>query len=272
MGILEGKKIAFIGGGAMAEAILSGVLNAGLTSPENLWVSDPEEARRKHFKSTFGINVTDDNSKACNQGDLVILAVKPYMIEKVLKETGTDFNPEQIVVSIAAGVSASAIEKLVAPGVPVIRVMPNTPCLVGEGASALALGSDAGPKQEALVKAVFSAVGKAVVVKEELMDAVTGLSGSGPAYMYIILEAMADGAVRMGLPRQEAITLAAQTMLGAAKMVLETGEHPGRLKDMVTTPGGTTIAGLYALEKEGVRGAIMKAVSKAAKKAGELSK
>lgn len=272
MSLLTGKKIAFIGGGSMAEAILTGIIKSGLTDTKNIWVGEPGVSRRDYLQQKFGINTSADNTEVCKQGDLVILAVKPYLVQQVLSELAAVAVNRQIFVSIAAGINCVVIENILPQGTPVVRVMPNTPCLVGEGAAAIALGKNSGPDEEALVNEIFGAVGKAVVVKEQLIDAVTGLSGSGPAYMYLIMEALADGAVMMGLPRHESITLAAQTMLGAAKMVLETGEHPGKLKDMVTTPGGTTIAGMYALEKAGVRGALMKAVSKATKKAGELTK
>lgn len=272
MGLLTGKKVAFLGGGAMAEAILTGMIKAGLTTLQNLLVSDPQKGRRDYLAGKLGVKVTDSNVEACSHGDLIILAVKPFMVEKVLREAGNSIKAGQIVVSIAAGIESNFIAGFLAPGIPVIRIMPNTPCLVGEGASALALGNGAGPNEEALVREIFGSVGRTVTVKEEQINAVTGLSGSGPAYMYVILEALADGAVNMGLSCQDALTLAAQTMLGAAKMVLETGEHPGKLKDMVTTPGGTTIAGLYALEKKGLRGILMKAVKKAAERAAELDK
>jgi pyrroline-5-carboxylate reductase len=190
---------------------------------------------------------------------------------EVLADTGSHFRPGQLVISIAAGITTSYIEKFIADQVPVIRAMPNTPALVGAGATAVCRGRWASEQHRELALAIFGAAGRAVPVPEKLMDAVTGLSGSGPAYMYIIAEALADAGVRMGLPRDVALTLASQTMLGAARMILETGRHPAVLKDMVTTPGGTTIEGLFALEEGGIRAALYRAVENACRRSGQQS-
>jgi pyrroline-5-carboxylate reductase len=205
------------------------------------------------------------------EADVVILAVKPDVVVPVLQGIGSLLRPEQTVISIAAGVPLVRLERNIPRPVPVVRVMPNTPCLVGAGASAYALGSNAGPRDAARAEAVFSSVGRVVAVKEALLDTVTGLSGSGPAYIYLVIEALADGGVRMGLPRDVALVLAAQTVLGAARMVLETGEHPAQLKDRVTTPAGTTAAGLFVLEERSVRAALAEAVRAAAARSRELS-
>lgn len=255
----------------MGEAILTGLLRRGLVTPGKLFVSDVSPGRLSFFARQLGIQTTGDNDFLGRTVDILILAVKPQVIEPVLNEISAALRPAQLVISIVAGISTKFIELHLQENVPVVRVMPNTPCLVAAGASAISLGKHAGPEHRDEAVAIFDALGKTVVVPEMLLDCVTGLSGSGPAYMYVILEALIDGAVRMGLPRDVATVLGAQTMFGAAKMVLETGRHPGQLKDMVTTPGGTTMAGLFALEEGGLRVSLMNAVAAATRRAGELS-
>ncbi|MEW6447910.1 MAG: pyrroline-5-carboxylate reductase [Bacillota bacterium] len=269
---LKGLKVGLIGGGAMGGALAAGLAKSGLIPETALSVSDVSAERLRHLEETLGIRTFQENKPLVNEADIVILAVKPDIIAPVMEEIGPVLRPEQTVISIAAGVPISFIEKYIRLPVPVVRVMPNTPCLVGEGASAYVLGSYAGPRDAARVEAVFTSVGRTVAVKESLLDTVTGLSGSGPAYVYMVIEALADGGVRMGLPRDTALLLAAQTVLGAAKMVLTTGEHPAQLKDRVTTPGGTTAAGLFVLECRGVRAALIEAVSAASERSKELSK
>jgi len=268
---LNNKRIGIIGGGAMAEAITSGILNANLAAPEQIMVSDLSAGRREHLQSKYGVAAIRDNTEVVRHSDILILAVKPYVLSEVLAQTGGHISEHQTVISIAAGITTGSIEKLLVGKVPVIRVMPNTPVLVGAGATAVCCGRWAleNHRQQALT--LFGAVGLAVPVAEKLMDAVTGLSGSGPAYMYVIAEAMADAGVRAGLPREISLALAAQTMLGASRMLLETGSHPGVLKDMVTTPGGTTIEGLYALEEGGLRAVIGKAVENASRRSRQMS-
>lgn len=268
---LKGLKIGFLGGGAMAGAILAGLVSGGAVDPGKLFVSDLSNERLEHLKSTLNINTVKDNRELVAVADMVVLAVKPAMVLPVVREVADALKPGQTVVSIAAGVSTAVLENALGKDLPVIRVMPNTPALVGEAASALCAGSGAGRADMEKALAVFNAVGRAVEVPETLMDAVTGLSGSGPAYMFIMLEALSDAGVRMGLPRDVATVLGAQTMLGAARMVLESGRHPGQLKDMVTTPGGTTIEGLFSMERDGIRGALMKAVEVSAGKSREIS-
>lgn len=256
---LKGQSIGFVGGGVMAEALIRGIINSGLMAGKDIWVSDPDEDRLQFLKESTGSNIARRNQDLVKQVDILILAVKPQVIDEVLTDIKQQINSKHLVISFVAGIQTSHIEVYLGK-VPVIRVMTNTACLVSEGASALSCGSYATKEHMEKTEAIFSSVGQVVTVKEELLDAVTGLSGSGPAYMYVILEALIDAGVRVGLPRKVAAALTTQTMLGAAKMVLETGEHPGRLKDMVITPGGTTAAGMYALEDGGLRVTLMNAV------------
>ncbi|MGB9804739.1 pyrroline-5-carboxylate reductase [Desulfofundulus sp.] len=267
---LTGLAIGCLGGGAMAQALLTGLIKSGI-QPQNLYVSDTCRERLEFLHRELGVHTREDNRALVKETDVVILAVKPQAVQEVLQETGVLFQPQQTLISIAAGITTQFIESFLAQPVPVVRVMPNTPCLLGSGASALCLGTNAASRDRDRAMAIFSAVGRAVEVPEGLMDAVTGLSGSGPAYMYVILEALADAGVRVGLPRDVALLLSAQTMLGAARMVLETGEHPGRLKNMVTTPGGTAIAGVFALEEGGLRVTLMRAVEEATRRSREMS-
>jgi pyrroline-5-carboxylate reductase len=264
------ERISFLGGGVMANAILRSLLSSGLIAPEQAAVSDPAEPGRANAVS-LGAKATASNPEAAASADVVILAVKPHFIAAVLSEVSPTLRPEQLVVSIGAGVTLAQLEAL-APQNPVIRVMPNTPVQVGAGAVAFSRGSRATSDHAALVEQLFNAGGICLEVTEPQLDAVTGLSGSGPAYVCLIIEALADGGVRMGLPRPTALKLAAQTLLGGAKLVLETGEHPAALKDRVATPGGTTIAGLAALEEGRVRSSLIKAVEAATVRARELGK
>jgi pyrroline-5-carboxylate reductase len=265
-----GKKIAFLGSGNMAEALVKGLLSSGTAAPGEITCAEPRAERRDDLKSRYGVAVTGDNAAAAEGADIVVLSVKPQVIDTLLDEIAGSIDPHKLVVSIVAGVPISAMARKLGTGVRIVRTMPNTPALVGEGATALARGAHATEADLAQAYALFEAVGTAVVVEEHLLDAVTGLSGSGPAFVYIAIEALADGGVKMGLPRHVALSLAAQTVLGAGALVLETGEHPGRLKDQVTSPGGTTIAGVHALESAGFRGALISAVEAATKRSREL--
>jgi pyrroline-5-carboxylate reductase len=224
----------------------------------------------EYLEQKFGVNTTGKNMEVVEKSNIVVLAVKPQVMGSLLLDIAPVARPEQVFISIAAGVKTGYIESFLKGPVPVVRVMPNTPCLVGEGASAVSAGKHAGSDWIEKALAIFTAAGKAVEVPESLLDIVTGLSGSGPAYMYLILEGLIDGAVNLGLPRDLARILITQTMLGTAKIVLETGEHPAKLKDQVTTPGGTTMAGLEALEEGALRFVLMKAVAAAARRSGEL--
>lgn len=267
--MLENKKIGFIGAGVMAEAIVRGLLKVGI-SPGSLLAYDPSDQRCALCRDELGIEVTDSRS-VVRSADIVIIAVKPAVVTDVLEGVCDLLSADKLVISIAAGVRTDTIQEHLAEGVPVVRVMPNTPCLIGAGASALAPGRYADSVHMDLACEIFGSVGLAVRVTEDKLDAVTGLSGSGPAYVYMFIEALADGGVRMGLPKATALKLAAQTVAGAAEMVLETGEHPAELRDRVTTPGGTTITAITSLEKAGFRAAAMDAVAAAAQRSAELS-
>ena len=254
----------------MASALAKGIVKAGLARPEDLIGSDVIEAARAAFAKDVGCKITASNVEVAEFANVLVVAVKPDQVEALLRELAGRITEEHLVVSIAAGVTLAKLSGAVQEGMRVVRVMPNTPALVGASASAFAVGGSASNEDAAIVQRIFSAVGVAYQVKESLLDAVTGLSGSGPAYGYAIIEALSDGGVAAGLPRDVATKLAAQTMLGAAKMVLETGQHPGALKDMVTSPGGTTIEGVHELEKGRLRATLMNAVRAAAEKSKKL--
>jgi pyrroline-5-carboxylate reductase len=264
-------KVAFVGGGQMAEALIGGMLSARLCGPDRIRVADPAAGRRDHLKKQFGIQTSGSNREVAAWGDIVVLAVKPQVLDEVLKEIGGGL-AKALVVSIVAGAPISRVADACGRRTRVVRAMPNAPAMVREGLTALAIGGGIHEKDVASVRRIFESVGKVVPVEERLMDAVTGLSGSGPAYVFLAVEALADGGVKMGLPRDIAGVLAAQTVLGAARMVLETGQHPARLKDQVTSPGGTTIAGLHRLEQGGLRATLIDAVEAAAKRSQELGR
>ena len=265
-------KVGFIGAGRMATALAGGLISSGFTSAENVCASDTYESAREKFAHETGATTLEANLTVAELSDIVILAVKPQQLPDVLQELKGTITEKQLLVSIAAGSPLSLFLETLGDSIRVIRVMPNTPCLVKQGASAFARGGKATEADASLVDSLLSTVGIAVEVPESQLDAVTGLSGSGPAYIYQIIEALSDGAVRMGLPRHVATQLAAQTVKGAAEMVLETGEHPGALKDAVTSPGGTTIAGIHALESGGLRSSLMNAVAAATLRSIELGK
>ena len=266
------EKIGFIGGGKMGEALINGILRAGLSSSDKIMVSDVDKKRLQILEKEAGIKTTQDNKKITSDSDIIILAVKPNMMGNILDELNSEITSKHLIISIAAGVPLSFMESSLNEGCRVVRVMPNTPCLVGETAAGYALGKNATQADGKLVGQLLDAVGKSFLLEEKHLDAVTGLSGSGPAFIYVVIDALADGGVKMGLPRDVAITLAAQTAFGAAKMVLESGTHIGQLRDSVTSPGGTTIEGLHALEKGGIRNALIDAVETATKKSKSLGK
>ncbi|HBQ10172.1 MAG: pyrroline-5-carboxylate reductase [Sandaracinaceae bacterium] len=265
-----GRKIAFLGAGNMAGALIDGLLRAGACAPSEVMAMDVRAPRLEELASRHGIPTSRDLGEATAWADVVVLATKPQVFDRVLPAVGAAVREDALVVSIAAGVSIAAIEARMPAGTRVVRTMPNTPALVDAGATAIAAGTHAAEEDVALVKRVFDSVGVTVVLDEYLLDAVTGLSGSGPAYIFLIIEALADAGVKVGLHRDSAQLLAAQTVLGSAKLLLETGEHPGRLKDMVTSPGGTAIAGLHTLEAGGLRTTLINAVESAAKRSHEL--
>lgn len=266
-----GPRIGFLGAGRMATALARGWLQSGRLSPAACLASDPLPAAREAFQRDTGLPATTDNAAVVEFADLLVLAVKPQTMPALLAEVQVGVARRRpLVVSIAAGVSLAALHDGLGADTRLIRVMPNTPCLVGASASAFAAGKHASGDDVALVQALLDDVGRAFRVPESQLDAVTGLSGSGPAFVYLVIEALSDGGVRVGLPRDVATALAAQTVLGAARMVLETGQHPGALKDAVTSPGGTTIAGLHELERGAARAAFMNAVEAASRRAAEL--
>jgi pyrroline-5-carboxylate reductase len=265
------SKITFVGGGQMAEAIIGGLLAGQVCPAESIWATDPVAERRDRLKSQFGIRVGPANLEAVSWADVVILAVKPQTLPAVLSEL-SPILAHALVISIVAGGTIRAIAEQTGGATRVVRAMPNTPALVREGMTALAMGAGVSDDDVRLVRTIFEAIGLVVAVEERLMDAVTGLSGSGPAYVFQAIEALADGGVMMGLPRQTAELLAAQTVLGAARLVLESGVHPAQLKDRVASPGGTTIAGLHQLEQGGFRATLMAAVEAATIRSRELGR
>jgi pyrroline-5-carboxylate reductase len=263
------KKIAFLGGGNMAEALIKGMLSSDVAKSRQMTVTDTSSARLDYLKK-YNINAATSNREAVQQADIVLLCVKPQVMDAVLAEIAGAADSSKLIISIAAGITISRMEKGLTANPRVIRVMPNTPALVLSGAAGLAKGSSATNEDMALALEIFSAVGRAVVVDEKLMDAVTGLSGSGPAFVFTVIEALSDAGVKVGIPRPLALELAAQTVFGSAKMVLETKEHPAKLRDMVTSPGGTTIAGMHELEKGKLRAVLMNAVEAATNRSKEL--
>ena len=264
--------IGFLGAGKMATALAKGFINAGLVDVSGLIASDVFAGARDSFAAETGGRVRESNEEVAENAKILFVAVKPHQVGELLGCIRAKVSAEHLIISIAAGVTLNTLENALGGTAKVIRVMPNTPALVGASASAYALGSHAESGDAETAGKLLGAVGEAFEVKEALLDAVTGLSGSGPAYVYQFIEALSDGGVAAGLPRDIATKLAAQTVLGGAKMVLETGQHPGPLKDMVTSPGGTTIAGVHELEKGGVRASVMNAVRAAADRARKLGK
>lgn len=259
-----------IGAGNMGEALIRGLCKADVVSPGMLTATGRRDERLQELARTYKITTTQDNGVAAAGADVVLLAVKPQIMDKVLQEIAAQVNPAALIISVAAGVSLQLLEAHLKPGTRVCRAMPNTPAVVGAGATAIALGRHATDADAVVVKAIFEAVGFVTQVDESLLDAVTGLSGSGPAYVFMIIEALADAGVKVGLPRYKALALAAQTVLGSAKLLLETGQHPGVLKDQVTSPGGTAIAGLHTLEAGGLRTTLINAVVTATERSREL--
>jgi pyrroline-5-carboxylate reductase len=265
---IEGT-IGFVGTGNMGEALIRGLLKAGVAEPGQIVGSDPRRDHAAELSERYAIRTTHDNVEVARQADILILAIKPQVMERVLEEIGSEIHAHALVISIAAGVPLSAIEARL-PQARVIRTMPNTPALVGAAATAIAVGGHATDDDLKAAQSIFDSVGMTVTLDEAQMDAVTGLSGSGPAYVFLVIEALSDAGVKVGLSRHHAQALAAQTLLGSAKLLIETNEHPGRLKDMVTSPGGTAIAGLHTIEAGGLRTTLMDAVEAATKRSQEL--
>lgn len=266
------EKIGVIGAGKIGSAIARGIIQAGLAGKESVMASDVSDALRRAIAQELGVKTTADNRELCDFADIIILAVKPQIVDPVAREIAKKLGKNKLLVSVAAGVPLTRIETHLEPGARVVRVMPNIACVVGAGAAGYAPGAHATPADLEKVGALLNSFGAAMSVEEKDLDAVTGLSGSGPAYVFLFMEALADGGVRMGLTREVALKLAVQTVYGAAKMALESQKHLGELKDEVTSPGGTTIAGLYAMEQRGFRGTVMDGVVAATKRSQELGK
>ncbi len=270
--MLTNKTIGVIGAGHIGTAVIGGLIKAKLTSPKNIIASRRSDDILAELAKTFGIHTTTDNRKVAKVSDIIVLAVKPMNSREVLTEIKDTIRPSQVIISVMAGIKTSFINSVLGVECPVIRTMPNTPVLVDSGATAISKGKFANEEDLKIAYMIFKSVGTVEIVPENLLDAVTGLSGSGPAYIYMVIEAMTDGGVRMGIPRQIAFKLAAQTVFGAAKLVIETGKHPAILKDEVTTPGGTAIAAVAELETHGLRTMLINAVSTATARSQELSK
>ena len=251
--------ISFIGGGNMATAIISGILSSGLSDSDHICATAAHESSVIRLKETLHIEATTDNKAAAQKADILFLAIKPNMFHKVIPEIRHAVKENAIIVSIAAGQTIERIEEIFENSIKLVRVMPNTPAMVGAAMSAICCNDAVTDEDLAEIQAIFNSFGKSEVVSESMIDTVIGVSGSSPAYVYMFIEALADGAVKYGIPRKDAYKLVAQTVLGSAKMVLETGEHPGKLKDNVCSPGGTTIKGVAALEENGFRNALIKA-------------
>jgi len=262
--------IGFLGAGNMAGALILGLIQSEAVTPERILASDVKQERLTQLSKEYGIRVTLDNHALVRDSAVIVLSVKPQVVDKVLTVIGPDVRKDQLVISIAAGVPIAALEARLPQGTRVVRTMPNVAALALAGATAISAGTHATESDLRAARGMFEAVGRVVTLDESLLDAVTGLSGSGPAYVMLMIDALADGGVKVGLHRDTALLLAAQTVYGAAKLLLDTGDHPGRLKDMVTSPGGTAIAGLHTLESGGLRRTLIDAVEVATLRAGEL--
>ncbi|MCU0691825.1 MAG: pyrroline-5-carboxylate reductase [Polyangiaceae bacterium] len=267
---MNNRTVGFLGAGNMARALTKALLQAKLVQADRILASDINDERLESIQQSFGVLTTTDNAEVVRFADVLVLSVKPQVVDKVLPVMGEHLRQDTLIISIVAGVRTSALEYRLPPGARIVRAMPNTPAMVLAGATALSAGSHASANDVQTAKNLFKTLGQAVVLDETLLDAVTGLSGSGPAYVMLMIEALADGGVKVGLHRETALLLAAQTVFGSAKLLLETGEHPGRLKDMVTSPGGTAIAGLHTLESGGLRRTLMDAVEHATARAVQL--
>jgi len=263
------QKLGFIGVGNMGEALVKGLLASGAALPSQVWVSARRKDRVEDLQRTYGVH-GGSNAEVTRASDVLVLGVKPQILDQVLRAIAPDVTQEKLIISVAAGVPIAAIERRLHAPMRIVRAMPNTPATVGAGATAIALGEHATEKDLAVSRALFDSVGITVQLEESQLDAATGLSGSGPAYIFLIIEALSDAGVKVGLSRRAAMQLAAQTVLGSAKLLIESGQHPGLLKDGVTSPGGTAIAGLHTLEAGGLRNVLMNAVEAATRRAREL--
>jgi pyrroline-5-carboxylate reductase len=267
---MQDRTVGFLGAGNMAGALIKGLVVSKALPPEKIWASDVRDERLAELGRLHGIRTTKDNGELLRGCDVVVLSVKPQVIDRVMPAVAEHLRPGALLISVAAGVSIAAMEARLSPQARVIRTMPNTPAIALAGATAIARGTHADDNDLQVARALFEAVGRVTVLDENLMDAVTGLSGSGPAYIMLIIEALADGGVKVGLHRETALMLAAQTVFGSAKLLLDTGMHPGALKDMVTSPGGTAIAGLHTLESGALRRTLIDAVEAATQRSEQL--
>jgi pyrroline-5-carboxylate reductase len=272
--VLKNKKLGFIGGGNMAEALIKGLVAASFFDSKNIFVSEPSKSKRDALHTKYKIKTTDDNDELGKKCDILIFAVKPQVLKEVLRDIRSVVGSDKLLISVAAGVPICIIDRVLRGDskkkFSVVRTMPNTPSLVQEGVTAIASGNHVSKAGVKIAHRIFEAVGQTVDVEENHLDAVTGLSGSGPAYIFMLIESLSDAGVKMGLSREVANTLTIQTVLGSAKLARESGKHPGELKDMVTSPAGTTITGLHALEEGGLRTTIMNAVEDATLRSREL--
>jgi len=269
---IKGQRVGFLGAGNMGEALIKGVLAANLVPADAVHITDVRLDRLRELDRQYGVQIAADNKALVQAVDIVVLAVKPQIMSTVLKEIAPVVTRRKLLISIAAGVATATIRAALGKDARLIRVMPNTPALVLEGVTAIAKADGLEPGDLDTAGELFSAVGRVVTLGEDAMDAVTGLSGSGPAYVAVVVESLADGGVKMGLDRITAMTLATQTVLGAARLLLETGMHPGALKDMVSSPGGTSITGIAALEEGGIRTTFIQAVERATLRSRELGR
>jgi pyrroline-5-carboxylate reductase len=275
MEMLKNERVGLVGTGNMGEALIKGLLHSHLCKPEQILSSDTRPERLRTIRETYGVRITSHNIEVIKHSDIIILAVKPQIMKQVISEVSKYLDLSKLVISIAAGVPLDAIESCVKKELKLIRVMSNICVSVQEGISAIAGGKHILKEDLMIAKTIFDSVGKSLFIEENLLDGVTGLSGSGPAYIFLIVDALADAGVKVGLSRDDALILASQTVLGAAKMLIEAGEHPGKLKDMVTSPGGTAIAGLHTLEEGGLRTTLINAVEVATQRSkglGEMMK
>jgi len=268
--MLKGKKLGIIGAGKIGDALITGLLKQGDVQRDSIQASVGHEQSIPRVREKLGIPVSTDNLSVVQKSDIILLAVKPQNMDAVVREIAGVLTPNQLLVTVAASVTTSFIEQRLTGEIPVIRAMPNTPCVLGAGMTVLTSGKYATPSHMQTAESIFKCVGETVILDESLMDGVTGLSASGPAYLYVVIESLAEAGVKLGIPREVSTLLASQTMLGAARMVLESHSHPALLKDMVTTPAGCTIDGLLELEEGKLRVTLIKAVVKAAERAREL--
>ncbi len=266
------RTIGFIGSGNMGQAMIGGILNAGLIKPEGIIVCDPDKSKLAALEEKLGVRTASKASELAALADVIVLAVKPDIYPQIMKEIAGTVKKDALIVTIAAGRSLAEVESILGADVKAVRTMPNTPALVNAGMTALCPNGNVTEEELGAVRAIFESFGKAEVIPEKLMDAVVGISGSSPAYVFMFIEALADAGVKGGMPRDKAYRFAAQAVLGSAKMVLETGKHPGELKDMVCSPGGTTIEAVSVLEAEGMRSSVIKAVEACIRKSGAMGK